>query len=107
MPMNFVIKDENDTIIAGINAVLYCWQILYIDVLFVEEQHRGKQFGTALLTKVENEAKKLGAKLSHLDTFDWQSKEFYEKAGYTICGELKDCPVGHTRYYLKKNLVGE
>jgi hypothetical protein len=40
--------------------------------------------------------------MSHLNTFDWQAKAFYEKPGYVIFGVLEDCPRGHTRHYLKK-----
>jgi hypothetical protein len=42
--------------------------------------------------------------LSHLDTFDWQTKEFYLKHGYEVFGVLDDCPPGHKRYYMKKVL---
>ena len=56
------------------------------------------------MKKVEDEAKDIGATLSHTDTFDFQAKDFYLKQGYTIFGELADCPPGHTRFYLKKAL---
>lgn len=39
---NYVIK-ENDIVIAGINALIYHWGILYIDVLFVNKDHRGRR----------------------------------------------------------------
>jgi GNAT superfamily N-acetyltransferase len=100
---NYVIK-ENDTVIAGINALIYHWGILYIDVLFVVEQYRGKQLGAKLLNRVEEEAIHLGANLCHLDTFDFQAKDFYIKQGYEVFGELTDCPPGHKRFYLKKDL---
>ena len=45
-----------------------------------------------------------GAKLIHLDTFDFQAKEFYEKQGYIVFGILENCPEKHYRYYLKKVL---
>jgi GNAT superfamily N-acetyltransferase len=83
---------------------MYCWGMLYVDVLFVEENHRGGQLGSLLLNKVEAEAKAIGASLSHLDTFDWQAKEFYLKHGYKVFGVLDDCPKGHKRYYMKKVL---
>ena len=67
---NYVIK-ENNNIIAGINTCIYYWGILYIDFLFVDENHRGKNLGSQLLEYVENEAISLGAYLSHLDTFDF------------------------------------
>lgn len=57
-----------------------------------------------LLEEVENDAKSKGAKLIHLDTFDFQAKEFYEKQGYIVFGILENCPEKHYRYYLKKVL---
>ena len=48
--------------------------------------------------------KKLGATLAHLDTFDFQAKDFYLKHGYEVFGILDDCPKGHKRYYMKKVL---
>ncbi len=99
----YVIKKENN-IIAGINAIIYHWGILYIDVLFVADNERGNQLGSYLLKKVEEEAKNLGATLSHLDTFDFQAKDFYLKHGYKTFGTLDNCPPGHQRFYLKKTL---
>jgi len=100
---NYVIK-ENGAIIAGINADIYYWGILFIDVLFVDENHRDKGLGCALLQKVESEARAMGSKLAHLHTFDLQAKDFYLKQGYEIFGVLEDCPPGHRGYYLKKTL---
>jgi len=100
---NYVIK-ENGEIIAGINAFIYNWCILYIDILFVDERHRGKELGGSLLSRVENEAKTMGTKLVHLSTFDFQAKDFYLKHGYEIFGVLDDCPEGHKSFYLKKIL---
>ena len=102
--LNFHIKDESGVVIAGINSLMYCWGMLYIDVLFVEETHRGKQLGSLLLNKAETEAKLMGGSLSHLDTFDWQAKDFYLKQGYEVFGVLEDCPAKHKRYYMKKTL---
>tara|TARA_Y100000815_G_C13311257_1_gene488622 strand:+ start:572 stop:826 length:255 start_codon:yes stop_codon:yes gene_type:complete len=84
--------------------VIYHWGILSIEELFVNKFFRHKQLGSYLLSKVENEAKALGATLSHLDTFDFQAKDFYLKHGYIIFGILNDCPPDHERFYLKKVL---
>ena len=102
--MNYVIKDEQEKIMAGINALMYCWKILYVDVLFVDEEYRHREFGSQLLKKVETEAKLHGATLVHLDTFAWQAKDFYIKMGYQVFGVLDDCPPGHKRYYMQKIL---
>jgi GNAT superfamily N-acetyltransferase len=66
--------------------------------------YRGKKLGSALLDAIENEARKHNVHLIHLDTFDFQAKEFYEKKGYEVFGVLEDCPAKHCRYYLKRVL---
>lgn len=99
----YVIKNDN-IIVAGINALIYHWGILFIDELFVSESNRNKQFGSYLLKKVEDEARDLGATLSHTDTFDFQAKDFYLKQGYEVFGILENCPPNHRRFYLKKIL---
>ena len=102
--LNFHIKREGGFVIAGINSLMYCWGMLYIDVLFVDKNYRDQHLGSLLLSKVETEAKTMGASLSHLDTFDWQAKYFYLKAGYEVFGTLDACPPGHKRFYMKKAL---
>jgi hypothetical protein len=53
---------------------------------------------------IEEEAKKKGCKLVHLDTYSFQAPEFYKKQGYDIFGILDGYPEGIKRYYLKKDL---
>lgn len=102
--LDFCIKDNNNQVIAGITSVMYCWGMLFIDILAVDQKYYKNGLGSKLLSHVENEAKKLGATLAHLDTFDFQAKDFYLKQGYEIFGILENCPKDHKRYYLKKNL---
>lgn len=103
--INRVITDENENIIAGINSKMYCWNCLYIDVLWVKEEHRKFRLGSKLLNEVEKIAKEKGCHIIHLDTFDFQAKEFYIKHGYEIFGILDDCPLEHKRYYMKKSML--
>jgi len=102
--INRVIKGSNGDMLAGVNSILYCWNCLYIDVLWVKEEFRKEGYGSALLTEVEKIAKELGCKLIHLDTFDFQAKDFYLRHGFEIFGILDDCPMEHKRYYLKKKI---
>jgi GNAT superfamily N-acetyltransferase len=104
LPINRIIKGSDGDTIAGINSILYCWNCLYIDVLWVKEDFRKHGYGSTLLNEVEKVAKEKGCKLIHLDTFDFQSKDFYLKHGYEIFGVLDDCPSEHKRYYMKKNI---
>ncbi|WP_160672140.1 GNAT family N-acetyltransferase [Clostridium sp. C8-1-8] len=104
IPLNRVIKSSEGETLAGINTMLYCWNCLYVDVLWVKEGFRDKGYGSILLKEVEDIAKERGCKLIHLDTFDFQAKDFYLKHGYEVFGILEHCPEGHNRYYLKKTL---
>lgn len=96
--------NANGEIIAGCVSRMYCWNVLYIDILWVDENYRHQGLGSKLLEYVENTAKEKCCCLIHLDTFDFQAKDFYLKHGYEIFGILNDCPKGHCRYYLKKNI---
>ncbi len=102
--INKHIKDENGNIVAGINCIYYSWNCLYIDVLWVQEAYRNHGLGSKLLLAIEQAAREQNCYLIHLDTFDFQAKEFYLKHGYEIHGVLENCPMDHKRYYLKKNL---
>lgn len=102
--MNYVVKEQN-LIVAGIKSCFYLGEVVSIGVLFVDEKYRNKGLGRHLLSKVENEARIMGARLAHLYAFD-QTKDFYLKQGYEIFAVLENCPkVGHRCYYLKKNLM--
>ncbi|KRU24711.1 GNAT family acetyltransferase [Clostridium sporogenes] len=102
--INRVIEDTNGEIIAGILSKMYCWNCIYIDVLWVKEENRKDGLGTKLLKEVEKIAKEKDCHLIHLDTFDFQAKDFYIKHGYEIFGILDQCPENHKRYFMKKNI---
>lgn len=95
---------KNGKIIAGIIARMYCWNVVYVDTLWVDPNYRERKIGKSLLKNVETEAKSNGAKLIHLDTFDFQAKDFYEKQGYVVFGKLDDCPENHCRFFMNKLL---
>lgn len=102
--INRVIENINGDIIGGILSKMYCWNCLYIDALWVKEEYRKDGVGSKLLREVEKIAKEKKCNLIHLDTFDFQAKDFYIKQGYEIFGVLDDCPLDHKRYYMKKNI---
>ncbi|MBS4839733.1 MULTISPECIES: GNAT family N-acetyltransferase [Clostridium] len=100
--INRVIVDTYGDIIVGINSKMYCWNFLYIDVLWVKEEYRKEGLGSKILNEIEKVAKDKGCYLIHLDTFDFQAKDFYIKHGYDIFGILDECPQRHKRYFMKK-----
>ena len=92
---------ENDVIIGvGMGESKYDWLIL--QYLWVEEKYRKNKVGTNLLKRIEalvSERKLAGI---HLDTFEFQAKEFYEKNGFSVFGEINNHPIGYKRYFMKK-----
>jgi len=94
---------ENGQIIAG--ALCYCYfKGLNLQLLWVEEKKRGNSLGKKLLSLVEEEALKLGARLVFLYSFGFQAPKFYLKYGYKQFGIIEDFPEGFNCYFLHKKL---
>lgn len=104
VPINRVIKGVNGDVLAGINSMIIGWDSLHIDIVWVKEECRTAGFGSMLIKEVEKAAKDNGCKLIHLETFDFQAKDFYLKHGYEIFGVLEGSPLEHKVYYMKKNI---
>ncbi len=97
-----LVRDEQNNIVGGLKS--YCYgDGCFVDVLFLDEEVRGKGFGTQLMQLAEQEAKRNECDFVHLDTFSFQALPFYQKLGYCIYAEL-DYKEGVKRYYLKKEI---
>lgn len=94
-------ENDKDELIGGIYGELV-WKWLYIDLLWVHPEHRGKGLGSQLIKSIEKEAHKRDIYSYHLSTASFQAPVFYQKLGYQICGEITDLPPGYTTYFLKK-----
>lgn len=102
-PLNLVVYDDSGNVIGGILGGTY-WGWMYIDILWVHENHRRKGIGSELLKGAEEEALRRGCHHVHLDTMSWQAPGFYQKHGYTVIGILSDIPSGNQKYLLMKAL---
>ena len=103
--LDYVVKNESGTEIAGILSGIGYWNGLEIRIIWVEASYRSKGIGTMLLAHVENIAREKGATVSMLDTFDFQAEGFYQKNDYKPIGEVKNFPHGHKRIYFSKRLI--
>lgn len=74
-------------LIAGIDACMTSFRILYVSSVFVDEEFRNRGIGKSLMDEVERRAKELGADIIRLDTFDWQGRDFYESIGFERVGQ--------------------
>lgn len=100
----FVLRGPDEEVVGGVLAeAYYGW--LFVDLLWVKEELRGRGYGHRLLTAVEEAAKEHGARQVYLDTFSFQAPDFYRQHGYEVFGELADFPSGHQRLFMTKALV--
>jgi GNAT superfamily N-acetyltransferase len=102
-PLAVAIGDETGAVIGGLwGSTGYGW--LFTQLLVVPEQFRRQGVGTRLMQMAEQEALARGCRGAWLDTFDFQARGFYERLGYTCFGEIPNYPLGHSRYFMKKEL---
>ena len=102
-PLHVVEYDDAGQCIGGLLGGTY-WGWLYVDILWVHEDHREQGIGSKLLREAEREAIRRGCHHVHVDTMSWQSPAFYQKHGYEVVGILPDIPKGHQKYLLMKAL---
>ena len=105
-PLNLIEYDADGSIIGGLLGGTY-WGWMYIDILWVREDHRRQGVGSRLLTEAEKEAMRRGCHHVHVDTMSWQAPAFYQKHGYEVIGVLPDIPLGNQKYLLMKALQAE
>lgn len=101
--LNIVEYDDDKNVIAGLLGGTY-WGWMHIDILWVDELHRGQGLGSKLLLAAEEEARRRDCHSVHVDTMSWQAPEFYKKHGYKIISELEDIPKGNKKFHLVKDL---
>ena len=97
---NFLAFDDKKLIGGAIGFVQYNWY--FLDLLYVDKEYRNQDVGTKLIRAIEEYAKKENLTGVRMETWNFQARGFYEKMGYTVWAEIKDCPPGTIDYYLKK-----
>jgi len=95
---------EGGKVVGGVLAETHYTNVLFIDYMWVAEECRGKGYGAALMCEVEKLAVEAGCVVSHVSTYSFQSRGFYEKLGYTVLGIIADLPKEHSDIYMSKSL---
>jgi len=94
---------QRDKIVGGIVGEVWT-QVLFIQYFWIEEKFRGRDHGTKLIAAIEDEARKIGAVRSYLDTLSFQAPGFYRTCGYEEFGAIDGYPGGVTRHWFTKSL---
>ena len=99
----YLLRDEERRIIGGVQGMLW-GRSMHIDMLWVDETHRGQGHGSKLMTAIESYGVAHGYPLIYLETASFQALPFYEGLGYRIFGELPEISEGETMFCLHKVL---
>lgn len=91
-------------VIAGLDACMTAFKILYISTIFVDERYRRMGYGKMMLEEAEKRAKMLGANVIRLDTFGWQGKDFYKAMNYEQVGYYKNDVDDYEEYFFLKRI---
>ncbi|MBD2097095.1 GNAT family N-acetyltransferase [Trichocoleus sp. FACHB-591] len=94
-------RDNSGVIAGGALGEIGCsW--FYIRVLVVREDLRHQGIGTRLLETAEQVGREQNCVGIHLETLDFQAKEFYGRLGYSVFGVQENYPRGFNRYFMQK-----
>lgn len=96
--------EEDGKLIAGLDACVTAFKILYVSTVFVDPDCRRKGYGRKLILEMEKQAAEMGVNTIRLDTFSWQGKEFYEALGYEIVGSYENTADGYAEFFFLKRL---
>ncbi|MFN3670680.1 MAG: GNAT family N-acetyltransferase [Bosea sp. (in: a-proteobacteria)] len=104
VPLALSLRNDAGAIVGGLIGELK-WEWLHIDLLWIDDAHRGAGHGEALVALAEQAAREHGARGVYLSTMSLQAPGFYPKLGYRQCGVMEDYPVaGHRIHHFAKAL---
>lgn len=97
------IRDDGGTIVGGVCGQLW-GNYVFVGLVWLDEDHRGRDLASAAMDAFEARAKALGAEYAYVDTLSFQARPFYEKRGYRIFGQLDGYFGSEQRFWLTKAL---
>lgn len=97
-----IVALDGDNFAGGAVGELYD-DHMYVDLLVVTEEYRGKSIGTDLMNRLESELSEKIKTIS-LGTIEFQARGFYEKLGYRTIVTRTDFPKGFEAYTMLKDI---
>ena len=94
---------DGGRIVGGISG--WTWgDCCELQSLWVDPSLRGRWLGMQLVAAAETEAAARGCTQTVHFTYDFQSRRFYERAGYELVGRVEDFPSGADVLWYRKRL---
>ena len=84
-----VVLEDNGKILGVLRWNLFWQSLPFLDLIYLDNSHRSQGWGTKMMARWEETMAKQGFRHVLLSTQeDETSKLFYEKLGYTLCGDF-------------------
>ncbi|GAA4474311.1 GNAT family N-acetyltransferase [Gluconacetobacter asukensis] len=99
-----LVSMDGDTIVGGLIASSR-WGGFHIEMLALPDIMRGKGLGSHLLTLAEEEARRRACHHMWLDTQAFQARQFYERHGFAVFGQIDGPAPYYPRYFMQKVLA--
>jgi GNAT superfamily N-acetyltransferase len=94
---------QGNKVVGGIVGEVWT-AVLFIQLFWIEQKLRGKDYGTKLIKAIEDEARRFGATHAYVDTMNFQAPGFYRACGYREFGSIEGYPGNVTRHWFTKSL---
>ena len=98
-----LVRSPRGVVKGGLFGMIY-WGWLFVNYFWLDEELRGKDWGTRCLATAESEALRHGCHGVWLDTGSFQAPGFYRKQGYKRFGFLQGHPPGAGHFWFFKRL---
>lgn len=99
-----ILKRSDDGAIEGGASGWTRWGWIYLDLLWVEESHRGRGIGRAMVEATELLGRRRGCSLMTVDTASFQAPDFYRKLGFQEMFALDIPRHGIRKFQFRKDL---
>jgi ribosomal protein S18 acetylase RimI-like enzyme len=103
VPMAVWLRRHGQVLGGAYGDTHYGW--LYLSALWVDEEARGRGWGSRLVERFEAEGAARGCHGAWVDTYGFQAPNFYERIGYKEFGRLEEFPPGSARHFYWKPLA--
>jgi GNAT superfamily N-acetyltransferase len=101
--INLVLRDHDENVVGGVITSMKTG-VMHLEVLWIDEKHRGLGYGRDLVLEAERIGKDKGYTASQTWTFSFQGPEFYKAIGYKIIGICDVYPDNIKEFVFVKRL---
>lgn len=103
-PLAVLVRNSTDGHVMGGMLGRTSLGLMFIDLVYLPEELRGRELGARMLRMAEEEAARRGCRAGVLYTISFQAPGFYERHGWREFGRIPCDPPGTSRIFMTKEI---